>query len=265
MSFFFSKHHHCPKVGLALGGGGIRGIAHIGVLKALARHQIPIDFIAGTSAGSIVGALYAAGIELRMIEKAAKELSMFKVVLPTLSMKGLNDSEIIHRTLSSYLHGKTFSQLNKPFAVIAMELRTGTECVLTSGDVSKAVQASCSFPVLYTPTEINGEYYIDGGFVDNVPVRPLKEMGAEYIIAVDVIPEVILNEKLEDIISIVNRAQDILLRVSHQRDLAGADILISPVKQNIRAFDLGNQKKLIDEGDAATERVIPEIKKKLGL
>ncbi|MFC1596019.1 patatin-like phospholipase family protein [Candidatus Margulisiibacteriota bacterium] len=253
------------KVGLALGGGAARGFAHIGVLNVLREHNIPINMVAGTSAGSIVGALYAAGEPLSEIERTAKKLSIFDVMHPSFSFKGLSDSSVISKILRPYLKNKKFSDLKIPFAAIATELATGKEVVIRKGPVMLAVQASSSYPIIYTPTKINNKVYIDGGFTRNVPVIPLKKMGADFIIAVDVIPDIVMEEEPQDAIGIMNIAQDVLLRRSYLQDIEAADVVIKPIRKQVMAFEIKDQEKLIKLGEKAAREKISEIKRRLGI
>ncbi|MFA5927852.1 MAG: patatin-like phospholipase family protein [Candidatus Margulisiibacteriota bacterium] len=263
--FDFLFKHKPAKVGLVLGGGAARGIAHVGVVKVLAREQVPVKMIIGTSAGAIIGSLYAAGFDAGQIERASQAMNLFKMVFPSFNFKGLNNSEVIAKYLEPYLGGKTFADLKLPMYVVATDLKTGKEKIFSSGSVIKALQASCSYPVLYTPAKIDKEHYIDGGFADNLPVRAMQDLGADFTIAVDVIPKVILTKEPQDAVTILNRAQDILLRRASNKDRQRADVLIEPVVENILSFEIMDQKKLIALGEEAAERAIPEIKRKLGL
>ncbi|MFH1428331.1 MAG: patatin-like phospholipase family protein [Candidatus Margulisiibacteriota bacterium] len=251
------------KVGLALGGGAARGFAHVGVLKVLSKNNIPIDYISGTSAGSIVGALYAAKVPIATIEKVAMMLSGIEFVMPSFSFAGLNDSGVISNFLKPYLGNKTFKDLDIPLTVIVTDVKTGKEVIIDSGLVREAVQASSSYPVVYTPTEINGQIYIDGGFTNNLPISPVKKMGADFVIAVDVIPEVTLKKVPQDVVSIMNRAQDILLKRTHSLDSKDADIILYPITESVRAYDLRDQRKIITLGEKCAENMIQEIKRKL--
>ncbi|MFC1478031.1 patatin-like phospholipase family protein [Candidatus Margulisiibacteriota bacterium] len=261
--FPFFKKLKRKKIGIALGGGAARGFAHVGVLKSLRRNNIPIDYIAGTSAGSIVGALYASGIPIEELENVALEMSGINIVMPSFSLTGINDSSAIANFLNKIINNKSFKELDIPFAVVVTDLKSGKDVVIDKGPVGPAVGASSSYPVVYSPTEINGNFYIDGGFSRNIPVAPLKKMGAEFIIAVDVIPEVTLDKMPQDVVSIMNRAQDILLKRTHILDTKDADLVIKPITESVRSYDLMDQKKIIAMGEKAAEKIIPELKRKL--
>ena len=180
------------KVGYALGGGAARGLAHIGVLKVLEEHRIFPDMIAGTSMGALVGALYAGGIAVTDIEKFAVGLDMRRMALladVSLPLSGLVGGRRVVSLLKSILGDLTFSQLKYEFACVATDISTGEEVVLREGSLVEAVRASISLPGIFTPVRIKGRYLVDGGLVSEVPVSVCREMGAEYVIGVNVIPE----------------------------------------------------------------------------
>jgi len=176
------------KIGLALGGGSARGLAHVGVILALEAYNIPIDIIAGTSIGSVVGSLYAAGASIDQLEEAAlsikksKTLFLIDLVLPH---SGLISGERIEEMLNDlFLEDKTFADLKIPFAAVATEIESGAEVILNQGKVIDAVRASISIPGIFTPVKYENYYLVDGGVVNPVPVDVVKMMGADIIIAV---------------------------------------------------------------------------------
>jgi len=175
------------KIGLALGSGSARGNAHIGVLRALEAEGIPIDYIAGTSIGALVGAIYAMG-DLDTLEDFMRGLdwkrvlSYFDLVFPR---SGLLDGERINELVSKYVSAQTLEDARIPFCAIAAELGTGYEVRIRSGSVVDAVRASLSLPGILTPFCRDGKYFVDGGLVNPVPVDAVREMGADYVIAVD--------------------------------------------------------------------------------
>ncbi|MFS8829819.1 patatin family protein [Synechococcus sp. R55.3] len=175
------------KLGLALGSGGARGWAHIGVIRALEQAGIPIDYIAGTSIGAFVGAIYAAG-ELDELEDFVRDLnwkmilSLFDVVFPTC---GLLDGNKIYELLTEHLQELCIEEAGIPFCCVATDLITGQEVLLRSGKMADAVRASISIPGIFTPFHHEGRYLGDGGIVNPVPVRVVREMGADVVIAVN--------------------------------------------------------------------------------
>ena len=180
------------KIGYALGGGAARGLAHIGVLKVLEEHNIFPDIITGTSIGALIGALYAGGIKIGDIEQFALRLDFKRLVLladMTLPLSGLIGGKRVISLLKSILADLTFSQLKYDFACVATDIKTGEQVVLREGSLIEAVRASISLPGIFTPVSIKGRYLVDGGLVNEVPVSVCREMGAEYVIGVNVIPE----------------------------------------------------------------------------
>lgn len=180
------------KIGYALGGGAARGLSHIGVLKVLEEHSIFPDIITGTSIGALIGALYAGGIKIGDIEQFALRLDFKRLVLladMTLPLSGLIGGKRVISLLKSILGDLTFSQLKYDFACVATDIKTGEQVVIHDGSLIEAIRASISLPGIFTPVCIKGRYLVDGGLVNEVPVSVCREMGAEYVIGVNVIPE----------------------------------------------------------------------------
>jgi predicted acylesterase/phospholipase RssA len=175
------------KIGLALGGGSAKGFAHIGVLKVLHKNKIFPDYIAGTSAGAMVGALYAAGHSPEDIEEIAKKTDWKRVMDFTIPKSGFIEGKLIENKIRREVNGKKFSQLNIPFRAVAYNLDLHEKVVFSKGDVAKAVRASLSIPGIFAPLKIDGHRYIDGGVVDPTPFDVVKKMGADYVIAVDLL------------------------------------------------------------------------------
>ena len=182
------------KIGLALGSGSARGLAHIGVIKVLQDAGIPIDMIAGTSIGAIVGGLFALRRDITRIEEVANEMSrarLFSLLDLKFRRTGLiSGHKIMDWAKSAIGHDVRFTDLEIPFACIATDLFTGEQIVFNDGSVLEAARASFSIPGLFSVAKLQGRYLIDGGVVNPVPVSTLKDMGAEFIIAVNVIPDI---------------------------------------------------------------------------
>jgi NTE family protein len=192
-----------PKIGLALGGGGARGLAHIGILKVLQREQIPIDVVTGTSMGGIVGAMHAVGMSPEQMEAEATKRGeigqIFKLIDLRLVGSGLLGGKRIKKMLVEMLGAETsFADLRLPFAVISTDYNSGREVVLKDGNVADAVRATMSVPGVFEPVEIGGYKLLDGGVLDNVPVGVARDLGAEKVIAVDVLPNFRLNQPGQD-------------------------------------------------------------------
>jgi NTE family protein len=175
------------KVGLALGGGAVRGLSHVGVISALVGAGIPIDFVAGTSAGSIIGALYCSGIGLERMRKLSDETNWWKISRLALSPRGFLNFDKLSRWLVRQIGDLEFDDMLIPFATVAADIYTGEEIDLNEGRVAPAVQASCSIPGIVTPVEIDGRLLVDGSLVNTVPISVLRQMGADYVIGVDIL------------------------------------------------------------------------------
>jgi len=179
------------KIGLALGAGAARGFAHIGVLKVLDEEKIPIDFIAGTSIGALIGAIYASGISAREFEELVLNLDRRKTTsffTPTLPYSGLVEGRRITEFMKSIIGNPNIEDLKIPFAGIATDVMSGREVIITKGSTIEAVRASISIPGIFTPCRYNGDFLVDGGLVNPVPVDCVREMGADFIIAVNILP-----------------------------------------------------------------------------
>jgi len=185
------------RVGLALSGGGARGLAHIGVLKVLEREGIPVDFLAGTSMGGVIAAAYASGLGVEYIEKEALRMGRLRNLITlmdrSLPRLGLFEGQKVQEYLAGHLGDITFDELKIPLALLAVDLETGEEVVLRSGRVADAVRATISLPGVFAPFRLDGRLLVDGGVLNNLPADVVREMGADIVIAVDV------GAKIEDL------------------------------------------------------------------
>jgi len=261
----FKNPFRKKKIGLALSGGGARGLAHIGVLKVLHDHRIPVDYIAGTSAGSIIGSLYAGGVNITtMLEIATKVKwkNFFKIVL---SKTGLVSSEEIENFIVSQIGKKTFAEMQIPFSATAVDLNTGEEIVINKGEVHKAVRASCSFPWMYIPYKHGEQNLVDGVLKENLPSRTVKNMGADFIIGVDVIPRTDDRAEFKNVLEIFDRALDLFILNQDTRKDKGCDVLITPIKKRITSLELDKAEHFVLLGEEAAKEAMPAIKKALSL
>jgi len=249
-------------IGIALSGGAARGLAHIAVLDVLEQEGVPIHGIAGTSAGSIVGALYCAGVPLSEIKRIllkAKWKDILKFVMPR---TGLISSEGISRFMDDILPVKKFSDLILPFAAVATDLRTGDKVVITTGSVSRAVQASCSLPVIFTPTEINRRTLVDGGVASQVPVKTVREnLGIKKVIAVNVNYRALELEQFDNVLKIAAHLSALWASRNAREEEKLADILIEVSARGIPLYDLTKARELLRRGRKAAEEKYPEIKR----
>jgi len=192
-----------PKIGLALGSGSARGLAHLGVIRAIVEAGIQVDFIAGTSMGALIGAIHAAGKldELEATFRAfdwKKTVSFFDVVLPK---SGLLDGARISELVRTHVHADVIEKLPIPFAAIATDIVSGEEVMINSGDVIEALRASISVPGIFTPVRSNGRILVDGGLTNPVPVSVARSMGADIVIAVDLNHQIIAGKNLKPLLA----------------------------------------------------------------
>jgi len=264
------------KVGLALGGGGARGFAHIGVLDVLQQEEVPIDMIAGASFGALIGAIYAQGKDTKEMKNVALEFNWKKLISLAdfnLHKSGFIGGRRIENLLKSIMGGDVkFNELNITLACVATDVNTCGEVIIDQGSVLDAIRASISIPGIFTVVKWRGRYLVDGGLVDPVPVSVLQRMGADFIIAVNVIPDihhkvmavdedVKLDLKEPSIFSVImqsiQRAQCLLVKSSIQ----GADIIISPNVVHIGFGDFHRAQECIKQGEIAARDSIWKIKK----
>ena len=267
------------KIGLALSGGAARGLAHIGVLEVLEREGIPIDMIAGTSAGAIIGAFYAQGKTATQIANLTLGLSWKKLAsvsdlsLPkTGFLKGAKIKDLLALSLGGDIK---FSDLRMPFACVATDIDTGEEVVIDDGLVLEALRASISLPAVFTVVKLRKRYLVDGGLVNPVPVSVVKRMGADFIIAVNVIPDVAdrthhrgSNEKTRslkepNIFHILMQSTYIGTYSLVRSSMEEADATVEPNVAHIGSGDFGHIKECILLGEQAAQEALPEIKRRL--
>jgi len=261
------------RVGLALSSGGAKGLVHIGVLAALQEQGIQIDMIAGTSMGSFVGALYAMGKDVDQIRSLAIDLGPKRLsFLADLALpkSGFIRGRKIRNMLRSIIGDIEFRDLEIPFACSATDIESGQEVVIKQGLVREGVRASCSIPVILTLTKLGDRYLVDGGLVDPVPVRILKEMGADFIIAVNVIPaeqqkpsegsQKNKGPKEPNILSIAMQTVNIISGQRLKTSLIGADVIIEPQVTHIGWGDFHRANECIYQGELAAQASMQEIR-----
>ncbi len=248
-------------IGLALSGGAARGIAHVGVLLALAEHKIPIDCIAGTSAGSLVGGSLASGLPLSDIEAIGRSLRWRDIGRMTMSRLGVQSNERLEQYLRARLPVTRFEELQIPFAAVATDLNTGEPVVLQKGDVPFAIRASCAIPGWYVPvTHEDGRQLVDGGLVAMVPSSVARSMGAEIVLAVDVNAQgATFMGPSRSVISIVLQSMLVVQRTASRHQLEAADLVIKPRVGHIRWDEMARADELIAAGYEAGVESIPVI------
>ena len=276
------------RIGLVLSGGGARGMAHVGVLKVLEKLHVPIDAIAGTSMGAVVGGLYASGLSPEQIEATLRSINWqdafrdrppredlnlrrkqedenflvkFPIgikggrpVLPMGLIEGQSLTEVLRRLTLPVARTTSFDDLPTPFRAVATDLETGQEVVIGSGDLTSAMRSSLSAPGVFAPVERGGRMLIDGGISDNVPVDVARAMGVDVVIVVDVGFPLLPRSKLNSVTAISNQMLAILMRRKSEQELGHLkprDVLITPALGDTSSFDFGNVNQLLAEGTAA--------------
>lgn len=251
-----------PTIALALSGGAARGIAHVGVLRALVEHKIPIDYVAGTSAGSIVGGAWAAGMELDEIEALSINLRWRDVGRVTMSRLGVQSNQRLEQLLRARLPVTRFEDMRIPFAAVATELNTGSAVIMRdSGDVPFAIRASCAIPGWYVPViDEHGRQLVDGGLVAVVPSSAARGLGGDIVIAVDVNAEgAKFLSPSQSVIGVVLQSMLVVQKTASLFQLASSDLVIKPRVGHIRWDEISRAQEFIDAGYAAAKESIGEI------
>ena len=254
-----------PKIGLALalGGGAARGFAHIGVIKMLESHGIVPDYVVGTSAGAVVGSLYAGGYDAFAMQKIAVQLDEKIFADWTLGGRGLLKGEALQDFINQHLNKRPLEKLNKPFATVATDLNSGERVVFRTGDTGMAVRASAAVPGVFQPTQFRGRSFVDGGLTSPVPVQAAREMGAEIVVAVDISdrPE---GQPVDSLAAILWQTTTIMGGIIGANELKGADIVIRPKLRYVKSWDFTARHDAMLEGEKAALAALPNIKQKLG-
>jgi len=251
------------KIGLALSGGAVRGMAHVGVLRALAENGIPIDCIAGTSSGSIVGGAYAAGLSIEKIAEFGRNLRWRHIGRITMSRLGVQSNERLEQYLRDRLPVTKFEDLAIPFAAVATDLNTHTAVVLKGqGDIPRAIRASCTIPGWYVPViDDQGRQLVDGGLVAVVPTAVTRSLGADIVIAVDVNSEGLsFVGSSTSMIGILLQSMMVVQQTSSAYQLGMSDIVVSPKIGHIGYHKMGRADEVIAAGYEAGLKSIPQIR-----
>jgi NTE family protein len=253
-----------PRIGLALGGGFARGIAHVGVLRVLERENIPIYCATGVSAGSIVAAAYASGATVNEIGSAASTMRLSDVAKWGLSRLGFAGSERMTPFLQRLLKHMQFDDMKIPLGVIATDIRSGRAIEFRDcGDVAPAIRASCSYPGLFRPVEFNGHTLVDGAISVEVPSRLARKMGATHVISV-CIPNQAEDFEAHHMFEVINRCFQIMMANNEDSWRDHSDIVLLPDVGSIPWDGFENAKRMIEAGEAAAESALPEIREWIG-
>jgi NTE family protein len=261
------------KIALALGGGAARGFAHVGVIKALEAQGISPDIVVGTSAGSVVGALYAAGLDGFQIQELSMTMEedqvidgsgMYRCIAETVvsDKRGCIKGQALQDFINRNVKDRPIEKLNKTFAAVATNLSTGEMMIFRTGNTGLAVRASSSVPVFFQPVTINGQDYVDGGLVAPVPVSIARTLGADFVIAVD-ISDRPRDRKTEGIVDIMWQTFSIFGQTINRDELPKADVVVRPVTYGLPSSDTSGRNKAVLEGEKAVAAILPELKAKL--
>lgn len=250
-----------PKIGLVLGGGAARGFAHIGVIRVLEEAGIRPSLVVGTSAGSLVAALYASGktgAQLQQVAETMEEAAFADWTLPIFS-RGMLRGEALARYVSAQVNGRLIESMPLPLGIVATDLNSGQGVLFQRGDTATAVRASSAVPALFQPVKIGGREYVDGGLVSPVPVRYARQMGAEVVIAVDIssAPE---GNAASDTLQILLQTFSIMGKSINSFELREADVVVRPSLVDVASSDFGARRRAIQAGRVAMQALLPQLR-----
>ncbi|MDD4358228.1 MAG: patatin-like phospholipase family protein [Candidatus Pacebacteria bacterium] len=257
------------KVGIALGSGGAKGYAHIGVLKVLEENNIPIDFIAGSSAGAVVGSLYSLYKDTKKVEETLTDFHKIRSLLDISLKGGLIKGKKIINFFENKFEDKRFKDLSIPMCVIATDYNTGEEVRIKNGNIALAVRASMAVPFVFELVDCGKRELCDGGLSSPVPIKALKEMGADVVIGVR-IEDKVMNTKKKNIYSMTERSFAIMQHRLSEYELKECDVLIDPYFEDygilgIHKIFQGKTFDAIEEGERSTKERLSAIKKSVGI
>jgi NTE family protein len=255
-----------PKIALVLGGGAARGFAHVGVIRALEQERVPIDMIVGTSVGSLIGAIYANdtnSFELEWTAFTLEKDDLFDYgIFSAFTGMGLAKGDKLEAFVKTKIPAANIENLKLPFAAVATDLNRGTRVVLDRGSVARAVHASSAIPGVFNPVDYQGRLLVDGGMMDNIPISVAREKGADIVIAVD-ISENVTNFNITNLVDVVLQSVNIMFNENVKNKKKDADVLITPAVGDVGMLDFTQKKRCMQAGIAATQKAMPEIRKKI--
>jgi NTE family protein len=247
------------RIGLALGGGAARGFAHVGVLKALEAAGITVDVITGTSAGSMVAVLHASGMSAAQLQSASSNMDEATLADWTLSLRGMIKGQALQNYINGQVNNQVLERMTKPVGVVATDFQSGEAVTFVRGDAGMAVRASASIPGIFSPTQIGGRTYADGGLSSPVPAKAAKQLGADVVIAIDISSRP--GKPPEGLAATLNQTVAIMgqnIRIEELK--AYADLVIHPNLDHVSGTDFKSRTASIAEGEAATLNAMAQIK-----
>src|ERR1035438_5862475 len=250
-----------PAIGLALGGGFARGMAHIGVLKVLEEERIPVRIVAGTSVGALIGAVYCSGLSVEELEKVAHSCRFTTFARWTVSRYGFASNDRMVSFLTRVLKVKTFEDLRIPLGVIATDFNTGKGVVFHSGSIIDPVRASCAYPGMFLPVNIRGRWLVDGMLSYPVPTRPLRDMGAERVLAVHLKGQWSKDSAPRNLFDVIGQSFAIAQDMMSHLWRGAADVIVEPDVAGFAYDDFKHARDLIRCGEVAMRQALPEVRK----
>ena len=256
---FKNKKNKKPIIALVLGSGGARGYAHIGVIEVLEKNGIHPDFIVGTSAGSIAGSIYASGKTAQQLRDIALNMQVNDVREFNIGLQGFFDGSKVENYVNEQVDQKRLEDMKIPMYVVATELKHGNKVIFNKGSTGQAVRASISIPSMFIPVSISGRDYVDGGLVSPVPVNVARDLGADIIIAVDILAQPIHTET-SNVWGMFNQNINIMQNRLAAEELKNADIVIQPdLREKIHIFDVKGREMTMQAGAVATQQKLNRI------
>ncbi len=250
-----------PTLGVALGGGFARGIAHVGVLKVLEEEGIPVRFIAGTSVGALIGAAYCSGVSIAELEEMACKVRFTTFARWTLSRYGFANNDRMVSFLTRTLKAKTFEDLRIPLGVVATDFNTGEGAVFRTGALIDPVRASCAYPGMFLPVNVDGRCFVDGMLSHPVPVRPVRQMGAQRVLAVNLKGSWSSKNAPRHLFDVIGQSFAIAQDQMSHRWRGGADLVIEPDVASFNFDDFKRAGDLIRVGELAMREALPAVRK----
>ncbi|GBD38141.1 putative NTE family protein [bacterium HR37] len=265
------------KLGIALGAGGAKGFAHIGILKTLHKAGIDFDIVTGTSIGALIGGVYAGG-DIKRFEEAIKKINsrdIFFLLSPTWPKYGFFSGKRLLKKLKEFIHVENIEELNKRFGAVCVDLNSSEAVTITTGNIFQAIRASISIPVIFTPITVDGRVLVDGGVLDPVPVKAAYLLGSDFTVAVDLIGQreetdsiynnLVSNVYIPNILDMVYRISITTQRYMIKSTLKEnhPDVLIRPDLSSIKFFDFHRAEQAIKIGEEAAKEALPDIESKL--
>lgn len=256
------RRRKSQRVGLALGGGFARGLAHIGVIKVLEENDIPIACLAGTSVGSIIAGAYASGASVEEMAGVARKVRWKDFASWTLSTMGLASNKRMEAFLKRIFRSLRFEDMKRPLAVVATDLRAGRPVIFTSGELVPAVRASCAYPGLFLPVAYQGAWLADGGLVAAVPAQAVKNLGADIVIGVT-LESINPNVEPQNVMDVLSRSLSIAQRTAEPVWRAQTDAVVAPVVNGYRWDEFERADELMAAGEKAMREALPEVQRLL--